>query len=127
MFAPFGNGSYAALPEQARGGDGCEAGLKLRFAENHIGEADQPAYWERLHYELRFIKQLGFSGYFLIVAGFINFAKSKRIPVGPGRESGCRVAGCLVDAYHRPGPASSSDCSSSASSTRRAYRRPIST
>lgn len=50
-------------------------------------------YLDRLKYELDIIKTMGFSGYFLIVADFIKYAKSKDIPVGPGRGSG---AGSLV-------------------------------
>lgn len=50
-------------------------------------------YWTRLAEELKVIKSMGYSGYFLIVADFINFAKSRRIPVGPGRGS---AAGSLV-------------------------------
>jgi len=45
-------------------------------------------YQQRLQYELEMIIKLGFSGYFLIVADFIQWAKSHRIPVGPGRGSG---------------------------------------
>ncbi|MGH8724727.1 MAG: DNA polymerase III subunit alpha, partial [Burkholderiales bacterium] len=48
---------------------------------------------ERLEFELRTIIQMGFAGYFLIVADFINWAKSNGVPVGPGRGSG---AGSLV-------------------------------
>jgi DNA polymerase-3 subunit alpha len=48
---------------------------------------------ERLEYELKTIIQMGFAGYFLIVADFINWAKANGIPVGPGRGSG---AGSLV-------------------------------
>jgi DNA polymerase-3 subunit alpha len=50
-------------------------------------------YWTRLSEELKVIKSMGYSGYFLIVADFINFAKNRRIPVGPGRGS---AAGSLV-------------------------------
>ena len=50
-------------------------------------------YRRRLEEELKIIKSMGYSGYFLIVADFINFAKSRRIPVGPGRGS---AAGSLV-------------------------------
>ena len=50
-------------------------------------------YEERLDYELGVIKGMHFSGYFLIVADFINYAKSHDIPVGPGRGS---AAGSLV-------------------------------
>lgn len=50
-------------------------------------------YHDRLKYELRIIKEMGFPTYFLIVQDFINYAKSQGIPVGPGRGSG---AGSLV-------------------------------
>ena len=51
------------------------------------------AYEERLKFELGIIEQMGFPGYFLIVADFIKWAKDQDIPVGPGRGSG---AGSLV-------------------------------
>ncbi len=52
---------------------------------------------ERLNYELEMIKKMGFVEYFLIVGDFISYAKSKEIPVGPGRGSGAAsmVAYCL--------------------------------
>ena len=50
-------------------------------------------YRERLEFELGVINQMGFPGYFLIVADFIQWAKRQDIPVGPGRRSG---AGSLV-------------------------------
>ncbi len=50
-------------------------------------------YIERLDYELSVIDEMGFNDYFLIVADFIRFAKSKNIPVGPGRGS---AAGSLA-------------------------------
>jgi len=52
-----------------------------------------PRYRERLEFEIRTIIQMGYAGYFLIVADFINWAKSNGVPVGPGRGSG---AGSLV-------------------------------
>src|SRR5207344_1252392 len=52
-----------------------------------------PRYRDRLEFEAKTIIQMGFAGYFLIVADFINWAKSNGIPVGPGRGSG---AGSLV-------------------------------
>jgi DNA polymerase-3 subunit alpha len=48
---------------------------------------------ERFKYEIDTVKKMGFSGYFLVVQDFINSAKEKNIPVGPGRGS---VAGSLV-------------------------------
>ena len=50
-------------------------------------------YFERLNFELSVIEDMGFPGYFLIVADFIKWAKLQDIPVGPGRGSG---AGSLV-------------------------------
>ncbi len=69
--------------------------LKLikRFDENEIPDDRKQVYEERLKFELGIIKQMGFSGYFLVVSDFINYAKSRAIPVGPGRGS---VAGSLV-------------------------------
>ena len=51
------------------------------------------AYHDRLQFELDTINQMGFPGYFLIVADFIQWAKRQNIPVGPGRGSG---AGSVV-------------------------------
>jgi len=50
-------------------------------------------YWDRLDYELGIIENMGFPGYFLIVADFIQWSKDQGIPVGPGRGSG---AGSVV-------------------------------
>src|SRR5690606_38752978 len=55
--------------------------------------ARQPEYLQRLEFEVGIIIQMGFPGYFLIVADFINWAKNNGVPVGPGRGSG---AGSLV-------------------------------
>jgi DNA polymerase-3 subunit alpha len=54
---------------------------------------DETVYEERFAYELRILEQMGFAGYFLIVADFINWAKDQGIPVGPGRGS---AAGSLI-------------------------------
>jgi DNA polymerase-3 subunit alpha len=54
---------------------------------------DLAEYSERLDREIKMIQQMKFSGYFLIVWDFIRFAKSRSIPVGPGRGS---AAGSLV-------------------------------
>jgi DNA polymerase-3 subunit alpha len=56
-------------------------------------EIDEAVYRERLEYEIKTIKEMGFSGYFLIVSDFIFQAKEYGIPVGPGRGS---AAGSLV-------------------------------
>jgi DNA polymerase-3 subunit alpha len=58
-----------------------------------LKEDERPRYRERLEFEIGTIVQMGFAGYFLIVADFINWAKQNGVPVGPGRGSG---AGSLV-------------------------------
>ncbi|MBA5724569.1 DNA polymerase III subunit alpha, partial [Candidatus Liberibacter sp.] len=71
-----------------------QEGLKMRFAQCAIAEGFcQKDYIQRLDFELDVIVRMKFSGYFLIVADFIQWAKKKHIPVGPGRGSG---AGSLV-------------------------------
>ena len=68
------------------------AGLEARL-EKIPGEVDRQAYFDRLDFELDVIIDMGFAGYFLIVADFIKWAKEQDIPVGPGRGSG---AGSVV-------------------------------
>jgi DNA polymerase-3 subunit alpha len=67
------------------------AGLEARL--HGRSEEDRKAYVDRLGYELEIIINMGFAGYFLIVADFIKWAKANDIPVGPGRGSG---AGSVV-------------------------------
>ncbi len=54
----------------------------------HYGDNPDKSLVERLEYELTTIKRMGFVDYYLIVDDFVNYAKSKGIPVGPGRGSG---------------------------------------
>jgi len=68
------------------------SGLEARLAAAPPA-AEHAAYLERLEFELKTIIQMGFAGYFLIVADFIQWAKRQGIPVGPGRGSG---AGSVV-------------------------------
>ena len=70
-----------------------EAGLARKFEKLALQEEEKPPYRERLAFEIKTIVQMGFAGYFLIVADFINWAKANGVPVGPGRGSG---AGSLV-------------------------------
>ena len=78
----------AELERQAR------EGLEKRLAVmDELSASQEEAYRERLEFELKTINQMGFPGYFLIVADFIRWAKENDIPVGPGRGSG---AGSLV-------------------------------
>ncbi len=69
------------------------AGLEARLAAHGIADPDTRPYRERLDFELGVIISMGFAGYFLIVADFIQWAKREGIPVGPGRGSG---AGSVV-------------------------------
>ena len=66
-----------------------EAGLERRL---EAGAADPAPYRERLAYELDVIVRMGFAGYFLIVADFVQWAKAQGIAVGPGRGSGAGSA-----------------------------------
>jgi len=80
--------TYSGLFEAA-----ARKGLEERFQENEIHGEEQAQYRERFETEISVIKKKDFASYFLIVADFINWAKSRSIPVGPGRGS---VAGSLV-------------------------------
>jgi len=70
-------------------------GLKERLAKLDPADMkdEEQAYWDRLDFELKVINEMGFPGYFLIVADFIQWSKDNAIPVGPGRGSG---AGSVV-------------------------------
>jgi DNA polymerase III subunit alpha len=63
-------------------------GLDRRMAAIGADAGTRTRYRERLDYELSVIISMGFAGYFLIVADFIQWAKAQSIPVGPGRGSG---------------------------------------
>ncbi|PLX79803.1 MAG: DNA polymerase III subunit alpha [Desulfuromonas sp.] len=67
--------------------------VEIRKVRTDFSDEDETVYRERLASELSCIKEMGFPGYFLIVADFINWAKDNDIPVGPGRGS---AAGSLV-------------------------------
>ncbi|MDR3155819.1 MAG: DNA polymerase III subunit alpha [Holosporaceae bacterium] len=69
-------------------------GKKLAvFEVNGNYQEIREKYFDRLYYELEMIKKMGFSGYFLIIADYVQWAKLQDIPVGPGRGSG---AGSIV-------------------------------
>ena len=116
-----GRAERDALKEMA------EAGLvALQTGGRLSPDIEFKTYQDRLAYELDMIEKMGFSGYFLIVADFIQWAKDNGIPVGPGRGSG---AGSLVawslkitDLTRCAG-----GCCSSASSIPNACRCPTST
>ncbi len=68
-------------------------GLEARLRDTAVPDSEHQTYFDRLAFELGVIEQMGFPGYFLIVADFIQWAKAQKIPVGPGRGSG---AGSVV-------------------------------
>ena len=82
----FADDEVAELRRQAKEG----LAARLAVIPHAVSVADYEA---RLEFELGIIEQMGFPGYFLIVADFIKWAKDHDIPVGPGRGSG---AGSLV-------------------------------
>jgi DNA polymerase-3 subunit alpha len=73
--------------------EGLEKRLQHLYPNEEEREKHRPRYEARLKYESEIIIKMGFPGYFLIVADFIQWAKNNGVPVGPGRGSG---AGSLV-------------------------------
>ena len=85
------------LPEGYTDGDAYFQQLCARRASPRRYPQRPGGYRERLAYEMGIIRQMGFVEYFLIVSDFINYAKGRDIPVGPGRGSaaGSMVAYCM--------------------------------
>jgi len=67
---------------------GLEERLAAMAAKGKLSAELEQTYRKRLDHEIGVIQEMGFAGYFLIVADFINWAKEHHIPVGPGRGSG---------------------------------------
>ena len=92
---PLVNGQHMPIEDYFR--ESSVAGLQERlvhlYPDSSEREKQRPRYAERLEFEINTILKMGFSGYFLIVGDFINWAKKNGCPVGPGRGSG---AGSLV-------------------------------
>ena len=84
--------NFTAPPEYASLGDYLHD-LAMKGLHFRYPAGEHEALRARLEYELKVITQMGYIGYFLIVWDFVNFAREKDIPVGPGRGSG---AGSLV-------------------------------
>jgi DNA polymerase-3 subunit alpha len=76
-----------------RAEEGLAERMRRLYPEERARAEQSPRYRERLEFELSTIVQMGFAGYFLIVADFIKWARENGVPVGPGRGSG---AGSLV-------------------------------
>ena len=92
---PMVNGVRVPIAEYFRiaSHEGLEVRLAQLYPDPAARERERPRYVERLDFEIETILKMGFSGYFLIVADFINWAQKNGCPVGPGRGSG---AGSLV-------------------------------
>ncbi len=92
---PVVDGAPMPMPEFFRQAsfEGLEERLVQLYPDAAKREAERARYVERLEFEIGTILKMGFPGYFLIVADFINWAKTHGCPVGPGRGSG---AGSLV-------------------------------
>ncbi|MDP1673764.1 MAG: DNA polymerase III subunit alpha [Burkholderiales bacterium] len=90
---PTPDGSSLEDYLRQRAGEGLTARMAVLYADEVERKLQEPTYRDRLEFEIKTIVQMGFPGYFLIVADFINWAKNNGVPVGPGRGSG---AGSLV-------------------------------
>lgn len=95
----FGNYKYPVFNGLGKGEldelivEEAKAGLEMRIKQREkedgpISPELRKVYEDRLDYELDIIIKMGFSGYFLIVGDFIDYARKADIPVGPGRGSG---------------------------------------
>lgn len=89
----FSTESYLEHMAKTGLGDRWSAIVAMRSADT----LERSDYDERLERELAVINGMGYTGYFLIVADFINWAKNNNVPVGPGRGSGpgSLVAYCI--------------------------------
>ncbi|KNZ33068.1 MAG: DNA polymerase III subunit alpha [Methylibium sp. NZG] len=92
---PLVNGERLPIAQYFRvaSHEGLEVRLKQLYPADAEREQQRARYVERLDFEINTILKMGFPGYFLIVADFINWAQANGCPVGPGRGSG---AGSLV-------------------------------
>jgi DNA polymerase-3 subunit alpha len=88
----YPNAAQAELVEALSATGGAREASFDRLRTSGVGDEFRE-YADRLEFEIGVINQMGFPGYFLIVADFIKWAKEHNIPVGPGRGSG---AGSLV-------------------------------
>jgi len=92
---PIENGVRVPMADYFRiaSHQGLEVRLAQLYPDAEARRRERPRYVERLDFEIETILKMGFPGYFLIVADFINWAQKNGCPVGPGRGSG---AGSLV-------------------------------
>ena len=91
IIIPKVNKKYSFANDMALFKHLCKEGLKERL--KYVPKVKHKLYWDRLDYEINIIQDMKFVGYMLIAWDYINYAKTKNIAVGYGRES---VAGSLV-------------------------------
>ena len=97
---PDGDDRSTAYLEQDRRARG-SSGASSEVARARRASSTATCTASALALELGVIQKMGFSGYFLIVWDFINWAKEHGIPVGPGPRLGRRLAGRVRAAHHR--------------------------
>jgi DNA polymerase-3 subunit alpha len=92
---PLIDGKHVPIEQHFRmaSREGLEWRLAQLYPDEGVRDRERSRYVKRLEFELDTIVKMGFPGYFLIVADFIQWAKANGCPVGPGRGSG---AGSLV-------------------------------
>ena len=96
---PEGQNESEFLESEAR--RGLEAKLAaITEADSDAGNDFAAPYYARLEKELEVIRNMGFPGYFLIVADFIRWARENDVPVGPGPWIRRRLAGCMGARNH---------------------------
>ena len=89
------------LPAPANRAPGWSSAWRSSIPMRPSAKAERPHYAERLEFEIKTIQQMGFPGYFLIVADFINWAKTQRRAGRPGPRLRRRLAGGLQPRHHR--------------------------
>ena len=117
-------GRHARRPSAQRSGAGLERRLEVLYPDPAARDAKRAEYAARLEFETKTIVQMGFAGYFLIVADFINWAKRNGVPVGPGPRLGRGLARRLRARHHRSRSAALRSASSSGCSTPNAISMP---
>ena len=99
---PMPEGRDPGLALRARQpGRAWKSGFAQMRSTDALTPEQEKIYRDRLEMEIGVIKKMGFPGYFLIVADFINWAKDQQIPVGPGPRLRGRQPGRLLHADHR--------------------------
>ncbi len=78
--------------------------LVIEGAKQRYGQDLSDEVTTRARTELKVIEDMNFASYFLIVSDFIQYARDKGIPVGPGRGSAAGSLGCLLPWHHEYRP-----------------------